>query len=176
MTSPGQDDGGLTAAEAAVLLAVAAGADTVEKIAGLLNADPAAVKRVAERLAARGYLEEKTERRLLVLKRRRIVLTEKGLDALPEARRLLLHAAELLSPQRRGTSSEPLVERVGSGQPSPGEEELVESLAALGIGAAMLPLLLGLLGAGLALGALDPLGQGWPPGSPGHGHRHSPGA
>ena len=171
MTSPDRDDGGLTAAEAAVLLAVAAGADTVEKIAGLLNADPEAVKRVVERLASRGYLEERTERRLLVLRRRRIVLTEKGLDALPEARRLLLHAAELLSPRGPRPSGEPLVERVGA-QPAPGEEELLESLAALGMGAAVLPLLLGLLGAGLALGALDPLGHGWPPG---HGDRHSPG-
>jgi len=171
MTVPEAGDAGLSAAEAAVLLAAAAGADTVEKIARLLNADPAAVKKAVERLVARGYLGERTERRLLLFKRKRIVLTEKGLDALPDARRLLLHAAELLAPQRPQPSSTPWVERVAGGNTA-AEEELVESLAALGIGAAMLPLILGLLGAGLALGALDPLGPGWQPGGGGHGgHR-----
>ena len=87
---------GLTAAEAAVLLAVASGARTVEEVAELLNISPTDASRIIERLVAGGYLVWRERRRLLFLRRRELALTEKGLEALPEARRLLEHAARIV--------------------------------------------------------------------------------
>jgi len=78
----------MTAAEAAALLAVNAGARSEKEVAMLLNTDEATARRLVERLRSKGLLEVE-ERRLLVLRRRRLRLTEKGLEAVPEARRLL---------------------------------------------------------------------------------------
>ncbi|ABM81348.1 MarR family transcriptional regulator [Hyperthermus butylicus] len=83
---------GLTAAEAAVLLAVHRGFDTVESIARLLNTSRETVESIIEKLKSRGLVEEYTTG--FIIKRRRIRLTEHGLNAVPEAMRLLEHAAE----------------------------------------------------------------------------------
>ncbi len=93
---------GLTAAEAAVLLAVHRGLDTVDKLARYLRASREDVEAIVARLEARGLLRR--EKRGLILKRTVLRLTEKGLEALPEAERLLSSAAEaarrmLLEPQ-----------------------------------------------------------------------------
>ena len=101
-------EAGLSAAEAAVLLAVHRGARTPGEIAELLNASREDVERILERLEARG-LVKLVERRRLLWRRREAVLTEKGLEAIPEAERLLVHAAEAarraVEASRRGSGS-----------------------------------------------------------------------
>ncbi|BES82822.1 helix-turn-helix domain-containing protein [Pyrodictium abyssi] len=93
---------GLTPSQAAVLLAVHRGIDTVEGLAKALRVSREVVERIVEELKAAGLLEE--YRSGLILKRRRLRLTRQGLDAVPEAMRLMEHAAvaakKLLQEQR----------------------------------------------------------------------------
>ena len=94
--------GGLTPSQAAVLLAVHRGLDTVEAIARVLRVSREVVESIVEELKAAGLLEE--YRSGLILKRRRLRLTRRGLDAVPEAMRLMEPAAaaakRLLQEQR----------------------------------------------------------------------------
>lgn len=93
---------GLTPSQAAVLLAVHRGIDTVEGLAKALRVSREAVEGIVGELKAAGLLEE--YRSGLILKRRRLRLTRQGLDAVPEAMRLMEHAAaaarKLLREQR----------------------------------------------------------------------------
>ncbi len=86
---------GLTPVEAAVLVAVARGARTVEEIANLLNLDPRDVQEVVDKLVARGLLA-KRKRKILFITRDEIRLTRKGYDALPSAEEKLRRVAEKL--------------------------------------------------------------------------------
>ncbi|BEP16756.1 hypothetical protein PYJP_01080 [Pyrofollis japonicus] len=85
------DSYGLRPSEAAVLVAISRGIDTAEAIASLLNTDKNTAKNIIETLIAKGLVKEVVEGR--IIKRRRLVLTEKGLDALPEAQKILSQAA-----------------------------------------------------------------------------------
>ena len=103
---------GLSPSEAAVLLAVHQGASTPREIARLLNASEEAVERIVERLVSRRLLEWREERRLLILRRRRLALTELGLEALPEAQetlqRMLLRAKQPAArPEKEGEQTRP---------------------------------------------------------------------
>jgi len=93
---------GLTPSQAAVLLAVHRGIDTVDALAKALRVSREVVEKIVEELKAAGLLEE--YRSGLILKRRRLRLTRQGLDAVPEAMRLMEHAAaaakKLLQEQR----------------------------------------------------------------------------
>ena len=145
---------GLTAAEAAVLLAVASGATSVDEVAELLNVSRRDVEGIVERLVSMGYLAWERGRGLLRW-RRRLRLTEKGLETLPEARRLLEHVAETVKRSlRERRLARPGGEHgrlSGSGRGNPGGADLA---AAVGLGAAALPLLPMLLGLGLLDAAL----------------------
>jgi DNA-binding MarR family transcriptional regulator len=85
------DSYGLRPSEAAVLVAISRGIDTVEAIASLLNTDKDTAKDIIETLIAKGLVREHVEGR--IIKRRRLILTDKGLDALPEAQKILSQAA-----------------------------------------------------------------------------------
>ncbi|RUM47533.1 MAG: hypothetical protein DSY37_02135 [Hyperthermus sp.] len=91
--------GGLDAGEALVLLAVARGVDTPGKIAGFFNASKRVVDSIIARLKRHGLLAE--ERKFL---RRRLVLTERGLELLPEAQRLVVHTVRAAKTLERNTS------------------------------------------------------------------------
>ncbi|AEM39334.1 hypothetical protein Pyrfu_1476 [Pyrolobus fumarii 1A] len=78
----------LSPLEAAILVAVARGVDDPREIAKLFNTRVEDVEDAIKRLAMRGLLEVE-EKRILFLKRRRIRLTGKGLELVPEATRVL---------------------------------------------------------------------------------------
>lgn len=131
----------LSPSEAVVLLAVHQGASTPREIARLLNASEKAVEKIVARLVNRGLLEWREERRFLFLRRRRLALTELGLEALPEAQetlqRMLLGAKPAPRPGGEKKQEEPQH-----------TEPPMAPLAAMEL-AAILPMLLGigLLGA-----------------------------
>ena len=71
--------------EAAVILAISKGIDTVDALAKALNTGKEAVEQVVEELKSRGLVEEVVEGK--IIKRRRLCLTALGLDALVEAQK-----------------------------------------------------------------------------------------
>ena len=94
--------GGLTPSQAAVLLAIHRGLDTVDAIAKALRVSREVVESIIEELKAAGLVEEYQGG--LILRRRKLRLTRQGLDTVPEAMRLMEHAAvaakKLLQEQR----------------------------------------------------------------------------
>jgi len=141
----------LTPAEAAALLAIHAGARNVDEVASLLNTDTDTARRLVERLRSKGLVEVE-ERRLLFIKRRRLRLTEKGLEAIPEARRILL---ETITGQETSASH---VGGKGAETTQPQQPPTGPPEQALPLSMALLPLLLslGLLGVAVAATAEEP--------------------
>ncbi len=136
----------LTPAEAAALLAIHAGARDEKEVASMLNTDVETARRLVERLRSRGLVEVE-ERRILFIRRRRLRLTEKGLEAIPEARRVLLETVAA-----RSARSEARHETQGA-EKAPSDAAMAPELGLPLL--ALLPLLLGagLVGAALAAGA-----------------------
>ncbi|KSW11592.1 hypothetical protein CF15_01805 [Pyrodictium occultum] len=138
--------GGLTPSQAAVLLAVYRGVDRVEELARALRLPRETVEDIVGELEAMGMLEE--YRSGLIFKRRRLRLTRRGLDAVPEAMRLMEHAAQaakrLVEARLARQEARRLEAPADAGLP---EEELLAI-------APLLPML-GLLSAAEALMLLD---------------------
>ena len=89
----------LKPSEAAVLLAISNGIDSLEAIARVLNTSKDTVRQIVEELEAKGLVEIHEEGR--IIKRRRLRLTRQGLDALAEARRQLDKLLEAYQHYRR---------------------------------------------------------------------------
>ncbi len=89
----------LRPSEAAVLLAISSGIDTVDAIARALNTSKETVEQIVEGLEAKGLVERREEGR--IIKRRRLRLTRQGLDAVAEARRQLDKLLEAYQHYRR---------------------------------------------------------------------------
>jgi len=77
----------LKPSEAAVLLAISNGIDSLEAIARALNVSKDTARQIIEELEAKGLVEVHEEGR--IIRRKRLRLTRQGLDALAEARRQL---------------------------------------------------------------------------------------
>jgi len=75
--------------EAAVLLAVAAGASRVDEVSMLLGVPVEEARAAVERLVGEGLLRLVKRRRLLLLREERLELTERGRAAIPLARSVL---------------------------------------------------------------------------------------
>ncbi len=78
--------------EAAVLLAVSKGVNTVENLALLLNVDKEELGRVVEGLVAKGLLNVQVKG--LIFKRKVLTLTRAGYNLLPEASKKVKEIAE----------------------------------------------------------------------------------
>ena len=89
----------LRPSEAAVLLAISNGIDTVDAVARALNTSKETVEQIVGELEAKGLVERHEEGR--IIKRRKLRLTRQGLDALAEARRQLDKLLEAYQHYRR---------------------------------------------------------------------------
>ncbi len=89
----------LRPSEAAVLLAISNGIDTVDAVARALNTSKETVEQIVEELEAKGLIERHEEGR--IIKRMRLRLTRQGLDAVAEARRQLDKLLEAYQHYRR---------------------------------------------------------------------------
>jgi DNA-binding MarR family transcriptional regulator len=78
--------------EAAVLVAIAEGVDTIDGIAELLRISREDAEALVDQLKAKGLVVEE-ERKLLFIHKKRLRLTRKGLEALEQARNMLKEAA-----------------------------------------------------------------------------------
>ena len=96
---------GLRPSEAAVLLAISNGIDTVDAIARALNASRETVRRIVEDLAARGLVEVRREGR--IIRKEKLRLTRMGLDSLGEARRQLQELVEAYKHYRESRALPP---------------------------------------------------------------------
>ncbi|WP_460124316.1 MarR family transcriptional regulator [Stetteria hydrogenophila] len=83
---------GLTYSEAAALLVIHRGVDTVKGVAEALQVSTSEAERIVASLEAKGLVER--VRKGLIFKRERLRLTKRGLDAVPEALEILKRASE----------------------------------------------------------------------------------
>ena len=139
---------GLSYSEALALVLIYRGVDTVSGLAGAMRLDPREVEEIVAGLEAKGLVERRVEGR--ILRRERLRLTRKGLDAVPEAMGLLREVAE---------RAREAAEAARRGEPVGVDEALLPVLPGL--------VLLGMLPAwALALllaGGVDSWSPAWPP-------------
>jgi len=111
--------------EAAVLVALAEGAETPDELAELLRVDRDSIVKVLEQLEAKGLV--KKERKGLIFKKTVYRLTEEGYEALEEASRKLREAAKELEELGKRLRKE----HTGAAKTAPSSEEGLAELIAI---------------------------------------------
>ena len=139
---------GLSYSEALALVLIHRGVDTVRDLARAMDLDPREVEEIVGSLETKGLVERVVEGR--ILKRERLRLTRRGLDAVPEAMRLLREAAAM---------AREAAEAARRGEPVAVDQALLPLLPGLAF-LDLLPLWALTI---LLAGSLEPWAPAWPP-------------